>query len=738
MSQASIAPGQSLGRAAPLAQRFPLRATVVACSLSLLALAGAHAQQGEPSLSEVVVSASGFEQELKQAPASISVVTREELETRQYRDLAEALIGVEGIDVQGGTGKTGGLDISIRGMPSDYTLILIDGRRQNVAGDVTPNGFGAALTSLIPPIAAIERIEIIRGPMSTLYGSDAMGGVINIITRKVAKEWSGQVTLEAGVPQDSEWGNQYRTNVYASGPLKEDLLGLAIRGNVYRRDAADWVLAPGAAQPAQARNPAPAESRQHNVGARLTLTPTRQHDLWLDVEQGRTWYDNSDGRLGTRDATTNLLGNNPPGYKDALRFNRDQVAIGHNARLGIGLLETSLMHTETETIGRTIPGGAVPAGDPRRGTDRELKTTNLVLDSKLVAPVSDAHVLTVGGQWWDANLVDGLLPQEHDQTMWAVFAEDEWKLTQQLTATLGARYDDHSAFGGHVSPRAYLVWGASDQWTIKGGVSRGFRAPRLNQLIDGVSGVSGQGATINIGNPNLKPEVSTSTEISALFDNERGLNGAVTLFHNRVKDKISGGGDCSVNYISSCAFNPTAEYSINVDEATTYGMELSSRFKLAPAWGLKLGYTWTNSEVIENGVKNGQLANTAKHVANAQLDWNASEKWRLWLRGEYRGKSPRFSGDPANLTGNNLAIYQAVGDIKPHALFHLGGAYKVSQRVTLNANIFNLFDKDFRQYRQVDLNGTPTWVNEYFQGGASVAGTTPAGRTFWVSANISF
>jgi outer membrane receptor for ferrienterochelin and colicins len=67
--------------------------------------------------------ASGFEQELKNAPASISVVTRQELETKNFRDLAEALQGVEGIDVMGGTGKTGGLDISIRGMPSDYTLI---------------------------------------------------------------------------------------------------------------------------------------------------------------------------------------------------------------------------------------------------------------------------------------------------------------------------------------------------------------------------------------------------------------------------------------------------------------------------------------------------------------------------------------------------------------------------------------------------------------------------------------
>jgi len=730
---------------------FYVKPTLLAFAAA--ACASAVAQEAAQTLSEVVVSASGFEQELKQAPASISVVTRKELEKKSFRDLAEALQGVEGIDVMGGTGKTGGLDISIRGMPSDYTLILIDGRRQNVAGDVTPNGFGAALNSFMPPVSAIERIEVIRGPMSTLYGSDAMGGVINIITRKVAKEWGGEVSLSMGLPQDSEWGDENKVNLYLNGPIKQDMLGLAIRGSLSRRDASDWVLAPGALT--TGRNPAPAESRQHNLGARLTLTPTKQHDLWLDVEQGRTWYNNEDCRLGNVDGKAsgtgggaNCLGTTPtvhaPGYKDALRFNRDQIAVGHTSRLGIGLLESSLMHTETETLGRTIPGsplGSTYSRDGKTftvGSPRELKTTNMVLDSKLVAPVGESHVLTVGGQWWDAKLTDGLLSKNHSQTMWSLFAEDEWKLAETLTATLGGRYDHHDAFGGQFSPRGYLVWDASSQWTFKGGVSKGFRAPRLNQLIDGVSGVGSQGGSINIGNPNLQPETSTSTELSALFDSLTGVTASATLFHNKVKDKISNEGSCADNFISSCSANPTADYNINVDEAKTWGMELSSRVQLNPQWGVKVGYTWTKSEVIEGGVKNGQLANTAKHIANLQLDWKPTDKWNLWLRGEYRGDSPRFSGDPGRLTGNNLAIYRAVGDLKGYSLFHLGGAYQVSKNVSLNANIFNLFNKDFRKYQQVDVNGTPTWVNQYFQGGQSVSGTTLPGRTLWLTANIQF
>ena len=208
--------------------------------------------------------ASGFEQELKDAPASISVVTRKELETKNFRDLAEALQGVEGIDVMGGTGKTGGLDISIRGMPSDYTLILIDGRRQNVAGDVTPNGFGAALTSFMPPLSAIERIEVIRGPMSTLYGSDAMGGVVNIITRKVGKEWGGEVSVGMGLPQDSEWGSQYKGSFYINGPIKQDLLGLAVRGSTFSRDASDCA-GTGRCPACAGAQPRSAQSRQHSL-----------------------------------------------------------------------------------------------------------------------------------------------------------------------------------------------------------------------------------------------------------------------------------------------------------------------------------------------------------------------------------------------------------------------------------------------------------------------------------------
>ncbi len=726
------------------------RPRLTRCLLSLAvatASLGAAAQQEPVQLDtvRVVSTAAGYEQDIKDAPASISVVTRDDLQTRQYRDLAEALADVEGVDVRGSTGKTGGLDISIRGMPSDYTLILIDGRRQNVAGDVTPNGFGAALTSFMPPLSAIERIEVVRGPMSTLYGSDAMGGVVNIITRKVAPEWGGAVRLEAGLPQDNDWGTEQKTDIYVNGPLIDGVLGLAVRGGTYHREASAYIVAPGATP--SGRNPAPAESRQYNIGARLTYTPSSDHELWLDMERGLTWYNNDDGRLGSRNADAVAPTDDLPGYKDYMRLNRDQIAVGHSSRLGIGQLESSVSYATTETLGRTIPGELGDIGTPFSGfpniiigDDRELVTTNTVFDTKYVAPLGDAHTVTVGGQWWEAELEDGLLPEKHDQTLAAVFIEDEWRFTDSLAATFGGRYDDHDAFGGHFSPRAYLVWNTTDQVTLKGGVSQGFRAPRLNQLIDGISGISGQGQTINIGNPNLEPETSTNTELALLFDNYQGLAGSVTLFHNEIEDRITGGeGDCAVNPISSCAANPTATYAVNIDKAKTWGAELSGRLPLADDWSLQLSYTWTDSEVTESGQDNGKLSNTPKHRGNATLRWAATERLNLWLRGEYRGEAKRFSGRTADLTGNNALIYQAVGDLKAYSLFHLGGAYQVSERVTLNANVFNLLDKEFRKYTTyVDTSSNLAWASEYFQTGRSVDGGVHPGRTFWLSVNMEF
>lgn len=125
------------------------------------------------NLGRSVVTAAGYEQDIKTAPASISIIPKEEILTRPIRDIGDAVQDVPGVYVE--QDKTGQNSISMRGLSSEYTLILIDGKRQNTTRGFVQNGLGNQ-TSFMPPPSMIERIEVIRGPASTIYGSDAMGG----------------------------------------------------------------------------------------------------------------------------------------------------------------------------------------------------------------------------------------------------------------------------------------------------------------------------------------------------------------------------------------------------------------------------------------------------------------------------------------------------------------------------------------------------------------------------------
>lgn len=734
--------------------RTALSCAMIGCSWTALA------QNAPVTLNDTVVSASGFEQKITEAPASISVISREDLQQKRYNNLAQALGDVEGIDIGQGTGKTGGLNISIRGMPSQYTLILIDGRRQNAAGNVTPNGFNETSTSFMPPLSAIERIEVIRGPMSTLYGSDAMGGVINIITRKVAKEWTGSLTQDYTYQEDRDFGDTRNTSIYASGPLVDGLLGLQLRGSLFDREASD--LSYGNGIEVSKRGPSPVEGRTHNLGARLSLTPHEDHDFGLDVERGRQVYNNDECQLGSLDGQnqecTASAATRANGYADELRFEREQIAVTHTGRLGFGTLESSLMHNTTETIGRTIPGTiGTPTAVPGAigGAPRELETTNLVLDTKLVAPVGESHIATVGGQWWKAEMDDGIAQTTFEQKTWAVFAEDEWRLREDLALTLGARYDDHEAFGGHVSPRAYLVWNTSENWTMKGGVSRGYRTPDLNDLHSGVNGATRQGQVITIGNPDLEPETTTSTEFGVYFDNLAGFNANATLFHNKFKDKIASGDPIQITGRPGI---PNGSYAqqINIDEAVTQGLELAASWTFAPAWTLSANYTYTDSEQKSGDNKGEPLTNTPEHLANAKLNWQTTDRLNLWLKSEYRGERARFTSSYENLADNgrystNQSIYDTLGkNTKAYTLFHLGGSYRASENLTFNAAIYNLLDKDFvdgkaygtYSYANSNPATLPTigtaYGTDFSHSTAGTTGVMEEGRRLWLSANFTF
>lgn len=369
-----------------------------------------------------------------------------------------------------------------------------------------------------------------------------------------------------------------------------------------------------------------------------------------------------------------------------------------------------------------------------------------------MAPITENNMTTVGAQYWDAQLEDGIATKKFKQEAWAVFGENEWYMRDDLALTLGARYDRHQAFGGHVSPRAYLVWNTNDNWTMKGGVSKGYKTPSLNDLHSGINGVSGQGTTTTIGNPNLDPETSTTTEFGVYFDNLAGFNANATLFHNKFKDKIANGNPIS-DPLCANNNNGTCTQKINVDEAVTQGFELAGRWQFAPAWSISANYTFTDSEQKSGADKGEPLTNTPKHLANASLNWATTDKLDLWLKTEYRGKRARFTSKYENLADKNgrstsQSIYDTLGkNMKGYTLFHLGGSYQATEALSFNATIYNLLDKDFVKGKayttySYDRNGKQTtgigYGTNYTHSLAGSTGTIEEGRRLWISATYDF
>jgi len=780
-------------------------------ALSSPALASG-APAGQPTtLDKVVVTAAGFEQKITDAPASISVITREELAKRPYITLLDAVRDLEGVDVGETRDKTGQGTISMRGMGSDYTLILVNGRRQNNHGDIYPNNFGGNQFNHIPPLDAVERIEVIRGPASTLYGADAMGGVINIITKRALDSWHGSASIARTFEGSDEFGDDATADFFVTGPLLPGTLNLAARGSWYDRKASNPTYSP-VTDPAGQQHTRPlgfggggktVDNTNKAAGVTLTWTPGDNQTVTLDYDTSRQEYDNAikindsgaeEYPVGTVDNINSIFtagdfclgaaGNNADactgnggtwarranprvGYGATQEFTRDAWALTHEGQWEFGNSFVSLAHVATNNDGRTMPftvaereqllamidGTGAYAGmglDERRALaestflprpKRVLESAQYTLDAKLDIPFQAAgeHTAVIGAQVIRGELTDGVFgtesgtpgrKQEHD--MYSLFAEDTWQVLEPLAVTYGLRYDDHDVFGSHLSPRLYGVWSASEQWTVKGGVSTGFKTPKTTDLYDGVTGFGGQGTMPFFGNPDLKPETSTSTELAAYWQHPAGHNFNATLFHNRFDDKIASqpcGANLTLNCTSSGEYADlgyaSSSKTVNIDEVVIQGVEVAGRWKVSDAFAFRANYTHTDSEQKSGANKGRPLGNSARHMANATLDWQASERFSLFLSGEARSR--RYRGTDAG-TGQELYY-------KDYTVLHLGASFEASQWLTVNARINNLLDRDFTTYDATFIdNGDGTWrldAQDHYN-------NKDKARSFWVSLNFRF
>ena len=642
-----------------------LRRTLLASAISSLAC-GAVAAQETPQLNDIVVTASGFEQQISSAPASISVISREELERGHFQNVTDALRDVPGVVVTGGGAGDNGNDISIRGMPSQYTLILVDGRPQN-SRESRPNGSAGFEQDWLPPLQAIERIEVVRGPMSTLYGSDAIGGVINVITRKVADSWHGNIQLDTVLQEDSASGDSRQANFYLSGPLVADRLGLQLYGRTSERDEDDI------------ENGYEEKSLQ-SLTARLSLAASDNHDFTAEAgiteQDRRSLVGRSAPAEGCRGGCTDSIG----------EYTNSHVALTHSGRFDWGTSETFVQRERSEN------------------QSRDIEITNTTAKTSVVIPLG-MHMLTVGASWEEESLEDGTTNQISDRTavensQWALFMEDEWMLTDAWALTGGLRLDDDDNYGSHLSPRLYSVWKMTPEWTLKGGVSTGYRSPNLREITPDWGQISRGGNVY--GNPDLEPETSLNKEIALLYGNDAGLNGSLTLFHNDFEDKITRIA-CPIDICNAGPnqFGSDPTYRVNIDDAVTQGVEASLGAPLSDTLALTASYTFTDSEQKSGEYAGEPLTQLPRHQVSATLDWDVNARLSQWTKVSYRGEESQPTTGPS----------QSAIVAPSYTFVDAGIGYQLNDSTTVNAGIYNLFDEriTYDEYGYVD-DGRRVWL----------------------------
>lgn len=678
-------------------------ANIAALGSATMLQSGANAAEAE-RLGSIVVTATGFEQNVAEAPASITVVTREELEKGTFRDLTDALREVQGVTV---TGTANEEDIYIRGLPGVYTLILVDGKRQSTR-DTRPNGSAGYEQSFIPPLAAIDRIEVIRGPMSSLYGSDAMGGVINIITRKVAPEWSGEFALEGTVQEHRDSRDSGQASFYVSGPVIEDTLGLQLWGRAYARGEDKFVGGITSA-------------REVDLTGKFVFTPNEDHDfefgagitrLRRQAEPNRTQASDTDARRSDHD-----------------RWN---WSAGHTGRWG-GF--TTDLHVTQEwgqrtTYDRDINGNFVENA-------RAPQIRNTVVEGKATVPhdLFGQHISVIGGQFQNAKLTDqnpGSRTGE-DETFsinqWALFVEDEWELFDRFALTTGLRLDHHEVYGSHVSPRIYGVWEPIDQFFVKGGISTGFRAPEIRQIAPGYANTTGgRGCTygpdgtcgVIIANPDMEPEKSTNYEFGLLWEGH-AISGGATFFWTEFSDKIANALVLDSNG-DPLRWDEDPNYRLwhyfNIDDARMRGVELAGTWQATDTLTVRGSYTYTDSKQRTGDFVGFPLARTPEHAATLGADWKTpitglDANATMQFHGSEIAAGPRLGSN-----GKSVFIKGVEGKkYDPYALFNVGASYELTDSVTLRASVYNLFDKSI---------------------GATDFNTIQDGRRFWMGVTASF
>ena len=610
----------------------------------ILALGGVAAPVlGQPA-DTIVVTATRTAQPLSRIGQSVTVIDADTIRTRQTTVVSDLLRTVPGVTVTRNGGVGGTTSVFIRGAESAQTVALIDGVKLN---DPSTPGGGFDFANLL--VGNIARIEVLRGPSSILWGSQAIGGVINLITVTPADRLAIDVRAEAG----------YRGTRQLVGNLSDHIGPLSVSAG------GGWFTTKGISAFSEARG-ARERDGYDNYGATVKLNLTLSDTVSIDargyLSAGRAGFD----------------GYAPPTYAfgDTADYGRTRDLVGYtgiNVALFGGRLRNRLGLAVTDTRRTTYaPGGFTPV--TYRGSAR-----NQRIDYQGVVAIAEGSEVTFGVEH-EASRFDAVSygsPGAGRARIDSVYGQVTLTPVMGLTLTGGIRYDDHDRFGGATTRAASGVYSPNGGATqLRASYSEGFKAPALYQLLG------------DYGNTRLQPERAHGYDVGVTQRALAGrLEASATWFRRDSRDLIDFI-SCATPLTGICAARPYGTYA-NVTRARAQGVEVTLALRPVDPLRFQLNYTHLDARNL-SVPGNLQLARRPADSVNAAIDY----RWAFGLS----------TGATVTQVGNSFDNLANTQRLPGYVLADVRAAFAVARSVEVYGRVENLFDA---RYETALLYGNP-------------------------------
>ncbi|HIE9622551.1 TPA: siderophore enterobactin receptor FepA [Klebsiella quasipneumoniae subsp. quasipneumoniae] len=708
------------------------------------------------SAAEETMVVTAAEQNL-QAPG-VSTITADEIRKRPpARDVSEIIRTMPGVNLTGNStsGQRGNnRQIDIRGMGPENTLILIDGKPVTSRNSVRLGWRGErdtrGDTSWVPP-EMIERIEVIRGPAAARYGNGAAGGVVNIITKKTGDEWHGSWNTYMNAPEHKDEGSTKRTNFSLSGPLGGDF-SFRLFGNLDKTQADAWDINQGHQSERTGiyadTLPAGREGvKNKNIDGlvRWEFAPMQSLEFEAGYSRQGNLYAGDTQNTNSNDLVKENYG------KETNRLYRNTYSVTWNGAWDNGVTTSNWAQyerTRNSRKGEGLAGGTEGIFNSNQFTDIDL--ADVMLHSEVSIPFDYLvnQNLTLGSEWNQQRMKDkasntqalsgGEIPG-YDSTgrspyskaeIFSLFAENNMELTDTTMLTPALRFDHHSIVGNNWSPSLNLSQGLWDDFTLKMGIARAYKAPSLYQTNPNYILYSkGQGCYASKdgcylqGNEDLKAETSINKEIGLEFKRNGWLAG-VTWFRNDYRNKIEAG---YAPVYQNGKGTDLYQWE-NVPKAVVEGLEGTLNVPVSET------VNWTNNITYMLQSKNKEtgdrLSIIPEYTLNSTLSWQVRDDVSLqstftWY-GKQEPKKYNYKGKPVTGSEKN--------EVSPYSILGLSATWDVTKYVSLTGGVDNVFDK--RHWRAGNAQTTGGATGTMYGAGAETY--NESGRTWYMSVNTHF